>query len=662
MNTTRAKNQDKKSLYRIADNICSYDANSISLNDISDQEDVCAELQARLLRNNCIEKYFFAYNRQNKQTNNTNMYTILNELQKASTNTSDNIPENVIQLQLSDIINKFILSLKPDEQSVIIRRYFFADSIDDIATDTRYTTEKVSDTLNVCNTNLHDSLEACDYIVKTETLFKSFTDVCDELISLGLNEFTGNSRTGSKTLKKSNNTLNRYLPFLAGGAFIIIFIIIAILINLLTDSGKTPDIMTEALNSDFKHIFGNDDDGYYVITSKLLTYKDDTAVPDDTGNTFAHNISFAVNSFDIKETEENISDESVSDDDIITLEYADLFLSDMSILRYCLGTKLSNFSKSDNITYYKLLGHNDLQYIIAKSDDLYQLYNIYNVDVTSKNMTEDFKTNKTYSFILNNIFGIYDSKDVTKITSMPGNYNAVIKPDIYPTTTVTDSDSIAYTLETLNELNFSSYSWLNKAFDEGCDSYYIFDTSTVFTIYTAKGSTIDAVHYRYTDKYFYEFTGSLLSTISDDAHTKLDKIYNFSDIANEYKKKWDPETDRLTTKVAKKSVTQLTLMYNHSPSIIDGLYVSSWYELERFEENEWVKVEPKFSKPEKEDCNPFATKIFSNSNRQVDFSWGATYGVLPKGHYRIITSVCNMYTYNTDNHVEQLYYSEFIID
>lgn len=661
MENTSSKNQIKKSLYRIADNICSYDAKSMTLNDISDQEDICTEFQARLLRNHCIEEYFSAYNSLNSQTNNTNMCTILNELQKASTNTSDNISENVIQLQLSDIINKFILSLRADEQSVIIRRYFFADSIDDIAVATKCTTAKVSDLLNVCNTNLHNSLEACNYIVKPETLFKSFTDICDELISLGLNAFTGNLETESKALKKSNNASRRFLLFLAGGACIIIIIIAAIFLNLPAGLEETPDIMTEALNSDFKHIFGKDEDGYYVITTELLTYADDTSSPDADDSSFAHSIKFNIEAFDTKESNVNVSDVNVSNDDIINLEYSNHFLSDINILRYCLGTELSDFSNND-ITYYKLLGHSDLQYIIAKSDEFYQLYKIINIDITSKNMTEDFKTDQTYCFILNNIYGIHDSEDVTKIISMPSNYNAISKPDIYSSTSVTDSDNIAYTLKTLGDLKFTNYSWLNHPLHEKCDTYYIFDTSTMFTIYTSKGSIIETVYYRYTDKYFYEFAGSVLSTISDDVHLKLDKIYKFSDIGNEYKKKWDPEIDMLTTKVSKKSITQLTLMYNHAPDIIDGLYVSNWYELERLEGNEWVKVNPKFSKPEKEECNPFSTKIISTSSNHIDFSWGATYGVLPKGHYRIITSVCNMYTYNTSNHVEQLYYSEFIID
>jgi len=662
MNNTISKNQHKRSLYRIANNICSCDSNSFTLDSISDRQDVCTELLARLLRNKCIEEYVTAHSSLNNQTDNTNMYSILNELQKASTDSQDKFPENVIQLQLSDIINKFILSLKPDEQAVFIRRYFFADSINDIATDTKYTVDKVTSILNSCNKNLQNNLESCNYIVKPETLFKSFTDICDELISLGLNKSADNSGISSKTLKNSNNTSRRYLPFLAGGVCITIVAIIAIFMSLYTDKTKAPDIMTEALNSNFRHIYGKDEDGYYVITTELLTYSDNTTSSDITDSSFAHNIKFNIEAFDTKESDENTSDKNVSDDDIVTLEYNDLILGDTNILRYCLGTELSDFSNSDNVTYYKLLGHTDLQYIIAKSNELYQLYKILNVDITSKNSTEDFKTDETYHYVLNNIYGIHDPKDVIKITSMPSNYNAASKPDIYTSTSVTDPDNIEYTLKTIGNLKFTNYGWIYNPLHEQSDPSYIFDTSTMFTIYTSKGSIIETVYYRYTDKYFYEFAGPVLSTISDDVHMELDKIYKFSDIGNEYKKKWDPETDRLTTKVSKKSITQITLMYNHAPDLIDGLYVSSWYELERFEGNEWVKVDPQFSKPEKEECNPFSTKIISTSSNDIIFSWGATYGVLPKGHYRIITSVCNMYTYNTSNHVEQLYYSEFIID
>jgi hypothetical protein len=145
-----------------------------------------------------------------------------------------------------------------------------------------------------------------------------------------------------------------------------------------------------------------------------------------------------------------------------------------------------------------------------------------------------------------------------------------------------------------------------------------------------------------------------------DSAESLDEIFHFSDIINNAEV-WNPDVHKLSVDAHDVTNTNLRLYYKNYNTPINGLYVSSWYRLEQLVDDTWVSITPKHELPEDSKINIFNNKIYENRNGIATFNWNNTYGPLPAGQYRIITSVCNLFTYNTQNHVEQLYYTEFTV-
>lgn len=115
-----------------------------------------------------------------------NISSILEELDVASTLTDTATTENILGLQISDALDKYIRSLSSDEISIYIRRYFYGESISDISKALNTTSQKIKQTLHHCNSEFNSILSDKGYIVSSETLFLSFTDIDDDIIDLKL--------------------------------------------------------------------------------------------------------------------------------------------------------------------------------------------------------------------------------------------------------------------------------------------------------------------------------------------------------------------------------------------------------------------------------------------------------------------------------------------
>lgn len=71
---------------------------------------------------------------------------VLEELQECIS-TGDGAEHMINQIVLRDVLNKFVGQLKPDARKIFLRRYWYMDSIRNIATDFRMTESKVTVTL-----------------------------------------------------------------------------------------------------------------------------------------------------------------------------------------------------------------------------------------------------------------------------------------------------------------------------------------------------------------------------------------------------------------------------------------------------------------------------------------------------------------------------------
>ena len=375
---------------------------------------VSKELKARRARASLLEKYYNVQNTSGQNSNDSyfmaNMSSILKELDDAATCNSDE-SENVIQLQLSDMVDKFIRKLKPHEQIIYIRRYFYADTIENIAASCDLSADKLVNILRVCNDELNSILSKDQYLISTSTLFQCFTDIQDDLISFGsdmqsINNYLNPS--SSKGAKKLNMAVNKYSVIIVAIFVIAIIVIISIIPSgdntqnvsengTLNNSESNTSNGTEYETSnhapvnidEYKHIFGVDEDGTYVITHELMNYE-------EINNRLQQSTDFNKNNCKLS-------------------YYPHKLTVDTDILKYCLGTLNEDFS-NETSKYYTLLGHEDFYYLIQEQNGVYTLFRLYEVTPTGTFVANTFE--KT----LKEFYGIGSADDIEKNTDSAYEY------------------------------------------------------------------------------------------------------------------------------------------------------------------------------------------------------------------------------------------------
>ena len=618
------------------------------------------ELKARIERASLLEKFQIAQENSGHNSSDNyfmaNIFSIMEELETTVATCSLNERENIIQLQLSDIVDKFIRTLKHHEQIIYIRRYFYVDTVENIAASCDLSADKIRTVINKCNENLNATLKEKNYLANTESLFQCFADINDDLISFGSNVESINDYLSSptnKSVKKLNMRLNKYTV----GITAIFVIAIVVILTIFTSTKDTPDKPDSDTSenfegstsdsgdydidddynidigngidiSDYMHIFGEDEDGTYVITQELISYEDTNALTNITFNLIKNNCNISYNEL------------------ILTI--------DTSILKNCIGT-LYEYSSTSTKKYYTLLGHDDFHYMILEQDGIYTLLKLAKI-----NPLYSFRDD-TFENILRDIYGIENADDIEKILIAP--ISTDLNIDLKPETLfcVDDYDNIEYTCKSLKSMGFSTADLCETSQYGYISISALHDLSMRFLIYTKKGGLITSLFYNFSEHYFYDSNGTQYSSLNEDSSQRLDKIFRFSDIINNADI-WNPQVHKLSVDAYDIKSTSVSLYYKNYNTPINGLYVSNWYRIEQLVDDTWVSVTPQYKFPSNHDTNVFQKKIPENGTGMITLNWASTYGKLPLGQYRIITSVCNLFTYNTQNHVEQLYYTEFTID
>ncbi len=120
------------------------------------------ELKARIERASLLEKFQIAQENSGYNSSDyyfiANNFSIMEELETTVSTCNSNESENIIQLQLSDIVDKFIRTLKQHEQIIYIRRYFYTDTVENIAASCDLSADKIRTVINKCNENLNITL------------------------------------------------------------------------------------------------------------------------------------------------------------------------------------------------------------------------------------------------------------------------------------------------------------------------------------------------------------------------------------------------------------------------------------------------------------------------------------------------------------------------
>ena len=302
----------------------------------------------RFARHISIENYFLESNSNNieDQKNNTvsNIEKILEELSFSSKNYSKE-NETVLLLQLSSILDNFLNELSPTDKKIYLYRYFFAYCVEDIASHCNTQSHNIQKTLSQCNNKLNHLLSKNNLIADCKSLLLSFTDIDDtHLLSL-INTVAYNTKSTSTVgteNTKSKFTLKFCLNIVIGVT--LTFLIILNIYQYISSIDKTSALSSKKNNSQEINIddfFIYKEDQKIVNMKKLLeysTYASDEYPP----------LDFTVGNY--------------------TANYDAYIFPESFPLSELIGDEIPELSKN-YAKYYKLIGTDNYQYIIYKSQD-----------------------------------------------------------------------------------------------------------------------------------------------------------------------------------------------------------------------------------------------------------------------------------------------------
>ena len=142
----------------------------------------------RFSRHISLDIYF-----NNNEDKSDNVDNILKELSSISSANTYQEDDTILILQLSGIVDKMLSNLSQADKSIYLYRYFYAYSLEDIASLCKTTASNAEKVISQCNNKLKDLIEETKLITDNKSLLLSFTDIDNShLLSL----------TASSTSKK----------------------------------------------------------------------------------------------------------------------------------------------------------------------------------------------------------------------------------------------------------------------------------------------------------------------------------------------------------------------------------------------------------------------------------------------------------------------------
>ncbi len=600
------------------------------------------ELEARHLRHIAFQKYLSEYYTNDKQPSTPNMISIMDELETAlGEQIADNRSESVIALQLSDSVDKYVRTLKVNEQIIYIKRYFFADSLEGIANSTNLSIDKVKDILFKCNNDLNRILCDKKIIAKKETLFISFTDIGDDLIDISEGIVTSDSQSNDSRDDdlEQNNTVNKsslskYIAIFAG-VFIVAIIGIVLISSLGSDkkTGNDETNQTNAIRPTHREI----DSKYEHLLDRNNPYGDTVVIP--------NLLYFLYNTQNFDKTV-HLKTEG------LVITYHSLSLRETDILQYCIGNECTDFSNSEN-KYYTLLGHDEYEYLIEKNDNGYTLFEINSYNITDNNGTEN-TPEYTLGYILKEIYGIYNVDNISEaICTHYTNSFAHIS--------ISDRDKIAEIFNVIKDVTFSDTTLQALYDNKTYDSRYLFGISTDITFTTTNGTSF-SIFYNYKDKFLWDTSiNKVLNNLDTNEHETLNEIFQFPEVVtlNPYSL-YEPETWNFKLTANGATSKQLSLGFTHpAPQAVVDLYSDGTYILERQDNGTWTEV-PILDDYEEKD----AERVYINKydEHHISLFFNDKYGELPNGDYRISVVIYNADPNYSNSMANHTFSAEFTID
>lgn len=515
-----------------------------------------------------------------KENASDNFKELLDELDSIAIN--DTCESTIISLQLSSILDQFLQKLSKNEQKIYIYRYFYAHSIETIASLCSCSASNVTKSLLSTNSTLKTELQKEKIQCDANTFLRSFADI-DILIL--------NSTIDGNSEKKDNDSTSSTKPFipwkkLLNISFAVLFVIL-IITNLyfITDGFGLDNNFTNTIDKIISETEQfKEDDNLIIYINNVKTVNTDRL------RNYINNDNKAPSDF-VYEMDDYIAD------------YNSFAIVKSAPLEQCLGTEITEL-KDENNRYYQLKGRNSKDYIIQKNKDKYYLHIL--VNISKRDGSADEYIGKKLSHVFESFYGLSESYDVDNITvqhaSTNMNFDDIkVKKLIDSPGDIDEIFEIISTSECYGNILTSFYG------EGGFSLDFLMQTSVQLFIEKKDGTIIDYIYYRPEYHYFFSLDSYLVYVPNEDnpsIYTYLDSMLGF---AQHKVEPTHPEDWTIEAELSGANPDYISVSINQTLAPINGLYIADDFILEQYVDGTWVELPvingynadklPIFSKP-----------------------------------------------------------------
>lgn len=492
-----------------------------------------------------------------------NFKEILDELNTITIN--DTCVDTVISLQLSNILDHVLQKLSKADQKIYIYRYFYAHSIDAVASLCNCSTSNVTKSLSSTNSTLKEELKKENIQCNANTFLRSFADIDILYLNATID-------TDSKISDEDNTPSKKpFIPWkkLLNISFAVLFVIL-IITNLyfITDGFGLDNNFTNTIDkiiSETEQVKEDDNLIIYinntktVNTERLKTYiNTDNSAPSDF----------------VYEMNDYIAD------------YNSFAIVKSAPLEQCLGTEITEL-KDENNRYYQLKGRNSKDYIIQKTKDKYYLHIL--VNISKRDGSVDEYMGKKLSHVSEGFYGLSESYDIDNITVQHASTNMNFD-DIKVKKLIDSPGDIDKIFEIISTSECKGLIFTDFNHEGGFSHNFLMQTSVQLFIEKKDGTIIDYIYYRPEYHYFFSPDSYLVYVPNEDnpsIYTYLDSMLGF---AQHKVEPTHPEEWTIEAELSGANPDYISVSVNQTLVPISGLYIAEDFILEQYVDGTWVEL------------------------------------------------------------------------
>ena len=513
----------------------------------------------------------------------TTLIEILNEIESLilpqDYPSDNNIDDNsIVSLQLSSIIDTVLQNFSKNDRKIYLQRYLCIRPIDNIALECNCSPSNITEVISSINSSLKTELKNTNIQCSSRTVLESFTDIANDNLMLALDNNASINNT--KNSDSSTNNINRSKKLSYKK---IINICLSTLIVILSISAIYLFVQYKKINAD---------------KQKESTSEKNKDNAESADYSFIHLFtsnggSFAVNAYELLSYSSSTSD--LPEDEVYETEhFSSLYYSielDSSIpLEMCLGEKIESIS-SDDTSYYKLLGHDGVIYLIKKSPYRYLLYSCSTINPNCN--PDEVEGDISYSEILNNFYGLTASNQIKTIDVNKAYYDFNFN-DTFIQKRIDEPTDLNNIFSILSECTYDYTLDINPTDNNPLTYDYLMNTSVQLYIELYNGTIIDTLYYR--PGYNYFFDGTTYMVFKPNAENTTNTISNYLDTMlgynNHMREPISSDLWEIDVILAEATNTDICIAFGQTNehNNIAGLYAGADFILEKYENNTWTEL------------------------------------------------------------------------